>query len=43
MSLCDKVCQRLALGCGFSLDNPHSSTNRTYRHNLTKNTFESGT
>jgi hypothetical protein len=33
-TLCDKICQWLATGRWFSLDNPDSSTNKTDRHDI---------
>ena len=35
-TLCDKVCQWLAAGQGFSPGNPVSSINRTDRHDITE-------
>jgi hypothetical protein len=35
ITLCDKVCEWLATGRGFSLGTPVSSTNKTDRHNIT--------
>ena len=35
-ALCDKYCQRLAAGWGFSLDTPDSSTNKYDHHDITE-------
>jgi hypothetical protein len=35
-TLCDKVCQSLAVGRLFSSDTPVSSTNKTYHHDITE-------
>jgi hypothetical protein len=35
-TLCDKVCQWLAIGRWFSLGTPVSSTNKTDHHNITE-------
>ena len=36
ITLCDTVCQWLTTGRWFSLDTPVSSTNKTYRHDITE-------
>jgi hypothetical protein len=36
ITLCDKVCQRLAAGQWFSPGTPVSSTNKTDRHDITE-------
>jgi hypothetical protein len=35
-TLCDKVCQSLAVGRLFSSNTPVSSTNKTYHHDITE-------
>ena len=42
LSLCDKVCQWLATGRGFSLDTSVSSTNKTDRNDITEILLKSG-